>query len=599
MSIKSFSNRLPLALFVVFAAYVLVVMFPDMLYTAQDRNEFFCTGQFFRQSLHEPFGLMAYLGGYLTQYFYHPFLGAGVLLVLWCAIYFVTLEVVRPKGGDNTVLQRWLAVLPVGCLLGSITQVGYWIYILTMPGYWFSQTLAYLCVLLMLWGARITPKAYRAMWYTLGSIVCFHFIGIYSYFFAICLFMMQIADKPEDRTHWWQQAGGLLAAIIYPLGFVRICLPELNFRHAILGGLPYFESNADSTLHNSYPFILMTLLTLVLLYSVRWVETAKPKKLTSWLTAALTAVVLVGGVLMVSFRDYNYQAEMRMTQAALDDDWQTIMQEQQKAKQPSRTMVVLNNIALFNVGELGNRAFQQGCSGLNIYNPDSLNVNLMHIASPLGYYNHGKVQYAIRWCMENTGAYGMSPFFLKMNMRCALATGEKRLYDRYQKLLKHTSFHGDWRPVPTTPIVLELQRSFTDVIDSDNDDCERYLIENFSLAKGSSSKFVQELNLFYCMLYRNPMMFWDAFYAYARHTNGANLPLHYQEAYVIMMQNYKVKLPFDVQITPSVQQNYQAYGQAVGRLQQQGLTEEQVGEALRNDWHHTYWWYLMYGRKTY
>ena len=589
---KKLTNILPCVAFAILAFCVLLGMYPDMLYTAQDRNVFFATGSFFADRIHEPFGLMSYLGAYLTQFFYTPVVGVAILLVLWLAIYGITLRVIRRDDEDITMSHRWLALLPVSCLLWSITGVGYWIYSLTLPGYWFAHTLAYLWVVLLWWGARSTRPSRRSFWYIVGVIGSYTFIGDYVFLFAMGMLAMELSRPAKQRMGWLKLAGGSLLTIVWVLCILRFSYEEMNFVQGLKCGLPYFETNTVSSLRPSYPFILLVLFTMTLFY-------VHKLKMKAWLTSVATLLVLVGGVWLLGFHDYNYQAEMRMNRAAMEDDWQQIIQEEQKAQNPSRTMVMFSHIALMNTGNLGNSAFAIANSGIEINNPDSLNLNMMQIASPMVYYNYGKVQYALRWSMENTVAYGMSPYFMKLNMRCAKASGEERLYNRYKKLLSLTTMHVGWEPKPVSPLVQDLQVSFLDVIDSDHDNCERYLIENFSLAAGSSSPNVKELNLFYSMLYRDPQYFWTAFNAYYRMLKGASLPIHYQEAYLIMMENFPVKLPYEVQITPSVQQNYRSYAQAVGRLQQQGLSNDQIGPQLRSSWKHTYWWYLMYGRKTY
>lgn len=619
MSRKLLFYILPLILFAFAAGYTLIGQYADMLFTAQDRNEFFYTTDFFCQILSEPFGLMAYLGSYLTQYFYHPALGASLLLLLWCGVYVATI-----KAFGFSVRLSALALFPLACLCVSIINVGYWIYILPIRGYWFSETLTVLVVLLMLWAARCTPARYRAAWYIIGSLIAYPLIGWGSILFALCFFATQCAESPERRMPWWHQICGLVLVGLVPLFFARFVYTQAYFADVLMrqSGIPYFQSTTVDALRPSYPFILLVLF--LLLFSaglplwrkeadkVGTVRRLNFAVLRSYIVLFLAAALFFVGIKSAfAFDDYNYQAEMRMNQAAIEDDWQTIIAEAEKAEEPSRTMVLLKNIALLNTGELGTRAFSLGGSGKNICNPDSLNLNSMQIASPVIYYQYGKVQFAMRWCMENAVSYGFSPYFLKMFVRVAQASHEQRLMQRYYHMLSLTKFHGDWRPLPTTNTVFRLDRAFSDVIDADNNDQERYLIENFSHAMGSPDPLVKELNLIYAMVYRDPQFFWPAFNTFAQlhmmqHQNkdgsmryGTDLPIHYQEAYLIMQQNYPVQLPYEVIITPMVEQSFEMYSQAVGRLQQQGLSEDQVGEQLRSSWQHTYWYYIMYGRKTY
>ncbi len=618
MSRKLLFYTLPLVLFVICAGYILVGQYSDMLFTAQDRNEFFTTTDFFCHTVSDPFGLMTYLGSYLTQFFYYPALGASLLILLWCAIYVVTIKAFG-------LSFRWsaLALLPLGCLCVSITDVGYWVYILLLHGYWFSETITILIVLLMLWAARCTSAKRRASWYIIGSLIAFPIIGWGCYLFALCFFATQCAESADRRMPFWHHLCGLLLVILVPFFYARHVYVEMNIYAVLQAGIPYFQSSTVDALRPSYPFILLAVFLLLLSAGlplwrkecdkVKSIDKFNFRALRSYYGVTVLSLLLFWGINKVwAFDNYNFQAEMRMNQAAMEDDWQTIIREAEKAEAPSRTMVLFKNIALLNTGELGNRGFQIGASGVDINNIDSLNLNVMQIASPLIYYHYGKIQFATRWCMENAVGYGNSPYYMKVYVRAAQETHEPLLMQRYLHLLSLTSFHKDWRPLPSTPLLHKLNVGFSDVIDSDNNDLERYVIENFSLAMGSDISVIKELNLFYSMIYRDPSRFWPAFHAYAgmhmfervntntqETTRFTQLPIHYQEAYLIMQENYPVELPYSVEIAPMVNQNYQLYKQAVSTLERQGLDAKAIGEQLYGAWRHTYWYYIMYGRKAY
>ncbi len=594
----------PLLLFLSFAAYVLLGCYPDMLHMAQERNEFLGTSQFFVEKMSEPFGLMSYLGCYLTQFFYYPALGVGLLLLVWAACYGITMRLLTSHGRTLHPVQPWLALMPLACLLCSLTDVGYWIYILPLRGYWFSQSLAYLCLLLLLLAGGGMAQKWRIVWGVAGSLLLFPLLGLWIVLFPVLLFELPTGEGKERLSLSIRALKGIcLLALLGALLWDRFVFPEGNY---FLAGLPYFTSNTVDAVRCSYPFILLLAFLLLLFFPATWLqqraEAGKGKPAKGWMPWALGLVsmgLIAGMTMVLSFRDYNYQAEMRMDRALMQDDWQTILAEAGKAETPSRSMVCLTNIALMNTGGLGNRSFALANSGIEINNPDSLNVNIMLMSAPLVYYNYGKVQYAIRWAMESAVNYGFSPYHLKCFVRAAQEAGDTRLVDRYMQLLSRTTFHASWQPLPPTPVVQDLHRSFLDVLDSDYDDCEHYLIENFSLAHGAKSPLVKELNLFYTMIYRDPQRFWPAFHAYMVETKGAELPLHYQEAYLVMQENYPVQLPYEVPVTPMTKQNYSGYGRDLAQYTRQGLSQEQIGEAMKKAWGHTYWWYIMYGRKSY
>ena len=84
----------------VFMAFVLYILHinQEVLYTAHDRSEFIVGEPFYHTLLSKPFGLMQYVGAWLTQLFYHPALGAGVLVAIWALIFFVGAKAFRLRG---------------------------------------------------------------------------------------------------------------------------------------------------------------------------------------------------------------------------------------------------------------------------------------------------------------------------------------------------------------------------------------------------------------------------------------------------------------------------------------------------------------------
>ena len=74
--------------FIAFAVYILYIN-QEVFFTAQDRSEFIFGAPFFHSLLSKPFGLMRYVGAWLTQLFYNPGLGTGVMMVIWGLIFYI------------------------------------------------------------------------------------------------------------------------------------------------------------------------------------------------------------------------------------------------------------------------------------------------------------------------------------------------------------------------------------------------------------------------------------------------------------------------------------------------------------------------------
>ena len=119
--------------FIIFTIYILYLN-QEVLYTAHDRSEFIFGAPFFHTLISKPFGLMQYAGAWLTQLFYYPAFGSAVLAAIWTLIFLVGIKAFRLQGSASALM-----ILPVACLLTSVVDLGYWVYISTTRGYWFSK----------------------------------------------------------------------------------------------------------------------------------------------------------------------------------------------------------------------------------------------------------------------------------------------------------------------------------------------------------------------------------------------------------------------------------------------------------------------------
>lgn len=584
---------------VAYAIYVLVGTYSDVLITAQDRNMFAADWLYFSQAVARPFGLFQYVGGYLTQFFFNPAMGVAMLIAIWVASFCAGVFAFRLKG-----VWRSLMIVPVACLMASVVDLGYWVYCLNIPGYWFSQSVGYLCLLLLLCVANATPRRFRIVWYAVIGFAAFPFFGWFSYLFAICLALLQFKKNGEERTiPTWVDGVGITLSLVAPLVFHALLYEGLKLSDVYAAGFPFFKTSTDESYRQTIPFFFLTAVSFLMpVFGIFSNREWSSNRLASISRVALPCVVAFGSayyVWIAIFKDDNYIYEMQMTQAAMNDDWKAVISVAEKTKSPSRTMVVLKNIALTNTGELGERSFELGNSGVEIYNPDSLNLNIMHIASPVIYYNYGKMNYSMRWCMEFAVPYGFSPYYLKNLARCAEVTGEKELAKRYTDRLNRLTFYADWKPSQPSRVAKELYRLFPDALDADDNNCERFLIRTFASAYDKESPLVTELSLFYSLIIRDASVFCPAFYDYAKSFKGESIPTAYEEAYCLFAGRFPERFPYKAKVRPSTMENYKRFMAEGNSCGQYASSEEEIGQQLFDNWGGTYWWFNAFGRNAY
>ena len=559
--------------FIVFVVYLLYIN-QEVFYTAHDRSEFVFGAPFFHTLMSKPFGLMQYVGAWLTQLFVEPVLGSVVLVVIWTLIFYVGTKAFKLQGSASALM-----LLPVACLLTSVTDLGYWIYVSTIRGYWFSQSVGYLIMLLLLWAGRSTPRKWHLVWYLFG--VCIYpVLGWFALLFVICL---ALTEKPT-----WREFLGLVLLLFTASIWHTQFYSNLRADDVVLAGFPRFETPSDSSPHLSIPFWVLGAVSVLMPVCGRYLVKA--------FVPIICVVASIAFTWSLMFQDKNYVDEMRMVRYAENDNWKEVLAIAEDNKTPTSTMVFLKNIALMNEGGLFERSFKLRNDAVNINNPDTLHVTLLDIASPLVYYNYGMMNEAIRLNFENAIQAGFSPFYLKMLSRCALAVGDKKLVERYTTILHHSPFYGDWQPSPVTAKIKELQKCYPDEI-TGVENSDSYIVNGISLWYESNSKVASEQALFYAMIRCDSRRFWPALRNYVKLHLEEQFPLHAMEAYILYIDKAPEEKRMMLPVEQSVYERYKRFWATLENKAKPGMTIEKVGEEMREEFGDTYWWYNIFGRK--
>lgn len=564
--------------FISFVLYILSIN-QEVLYAAHDRSEFIFGTPFFDNIMDKPFGLMQYIGAWLTQLFFYPALGAGVLVAIWALIFFVGVKAFRLQGGAIALM-----LLPVACLFTSIVDLGYWIYIFTIRGYWFSQSVAYLIMLLLLWAARCTPRKWHLAWYIIG--VCLYpILGWFALLFVLCLVL---TEKPT-----WRELLGIFLLFCTAIIWHALLYSDFNLEQITMAGFPKFITPSDYTERLSYPFWALGAVSALIPLCGRY--------LTKTFVAVLSAVAGIAFSISFIYYDKNYIDEMRMVRYAADNNWYEVLNIASAAPEPTVSMIMLKNVALMHSGKLLDESFKMnGNSSFPINNPDSIQVSFLEIASPLVYFNYGMVNEAIRLSYECGVQGGFSPFYLKILARCAKATGEEKIVERFTTLLHHHPFYRDWQPREVSKNIKELKSAYPDEI-TGVENTYSYIVNSISLWYESDSKLASEQALFYSMLRCDSRRFWRSMRKFVKLHQNENFPLHAQEAYIMFMdkapEEKRMMIPVEQTVYDRYKQFWSTFEQMVMSGQYNGKTE--IEKEMKKEWGDTYWYYNIFGRKIY
>lgn len=556
-----------------FVVYILYIN-QEVLYTAHDRSEFLFGAPFFHALLSKPFGLMQYVGAWLTQLFCYPALGTGVLVVVWALIFFVGKKALRLRGNATALM-----LLPIACLLTSVVDLGYWVYISTIRGYWFSQSVGYLVMLLLLWAARQTPRKWHLAWYLFGVFI-YPVLGWFALLFGLCLAL-------TEKLSWREFVGLILLAFAASVWHTQL-YSNLRPDDVLFAGFPRFETPLDSSPRLSVPFWVLAAVSGLIPLCGRYLAKSFIPPL-----CAVAGIVFTWSLM---FRDQNYINEMRMVNNASNDNWQEVLRIAEENQKPTTTMVFLKNVALMNEGGLLDRSFKSGNIGYPTYSTENLHVSFLNIASPLVYYHYGMMNEAIRLSYENAIQTGFSPFYLKILSRVASACGDVKLRERYAAFMHHLPFYSSWQPAPITENAKKLQESNPEEL-SGVENSDSYIVNTISFWFESDCKVASEQALFYAMISCDSHRFWPSLRHYLKLHVNETFPVHAQEAYIIYMDKAPEEKRMMIPVEESIYSRYMQFSEVLERLFKPGKTIGAVAEEMRPEWGGTYWYYYIFGRQ--
>lgn len=494
--------------------------------------------------------LLAWAGCYLTQFFYYPWLGTAVIAVVWMCTYYALTVAFRLKD-----LRSAFALIPLAALIVSITDVGYWLYYMKVDGYWFAESL--------------------------------------TYFFAVIFMLIVMALLRKHNTP-------VVGSVVALLTFVLMAI--LGFR------VPEFEAYGYRSVSMSMPFVVC-IVTTIFLPLVNYIRINLTKAFIKPGLYVVYIFCLALAIHVASYRNDNFQRELRMYRAIDEGRWADVVNEHVSAKgAPTNLMVLYKNLALLKMGTLQEQMFKTDNCGVMPDTGDSLEVHITQIAAPLLYYHFGKVNYAYRWAMENSVNRHLTVDELKVMIRCCLANHEFDVAAKYIALLRQTKFHkhvaDKYKPMLFEARYLQEDTDHqglmkivdlrSNVLDNDDGLIELFLIEDFS-SMYVDVPVLEDMAMCASLWKKDKTQFLHQFVNYCIKHNGQTVPLMYQEA--ALLHSSEVDSPVNLssfKFDKLLYERYNSFANDYAALEAQKLTEEEMGERMKPIYGDTYWWYYYF-----
>ena len=255
-------------------AFALLFYETDLLWKVQQHNVFLDSALFFKQMMVVPGGMLSWLGAFLTQFFYYPWLGVTLLCGCWLLLMWLTKRTFNLP--DKWVV---LTMIPVAILLIANMDLGYWVYIIKLKGYFYVPTLGVAVGTALLWAFRKLPEKWwiRTAYIVVVTLVCYPLMGVYALVTTLLMGFWTWRLSTHRTQNSIQTFVSLLSVVAIPLIYYRFVYHETNLSDIYRTALPDFSVNEEyPDYYIPYYVLGACFLLLTLIYRNEWKE--EPEK---------------------------------------------------------------------------------------------------------------------------------------------------------------------------------------------------------------------------------------------------------------------------------------------------------------------------------
>lgn len=392
---------------------------------------FLFSGSYLCQHLVLPGGLAAWVGAFITQFFYIPVVGAVLMAVLMMLVQRAVWRLCRVAGGGEE--SYGLSFLPV--LLLWVAQ--------TDENVMVAFTVALLVAMAFAEGLVRLWRVKRAA--TVVALVVT--IPLFYWFFgtAVCLtcLFFVVAVVRDANASAVKTVGPLLTALlalVLTVGSVAVSIFLVNYPVVrIFEGLTYYRYP------EGFPFILfLVLLAAALLAFAAGRPLCRHRRFTPVtlpVAAAVTAPFLYLGMTNGAHALIDYDYLVRTQQ------WERIISKAERCQPETPLEVSCVNLALSQTGQLTTRLFEFYQNGPQGLFPAFTRDMVSPVSTAEIFFRLGLVNDCLRYCYEAQQAipdFQKSGRLTQRITQCEIANGNTAVARRYLAVLAQSLFYRPW-----------------------------------------------------------------------------------------------------------------------------------------------------------
>ena len=560
----------PIALWLLTLTVLAIIMLSfeaDLLWKVQQHNVFLNTSLFFHQMMAMPGGMLSYLGAFFTQHFYYPWVGVILMCSWWLLLMWLT------KRTFNIPV-RWtvVTVIPVAILLVANMDMGYWVYFMKMPGYFYAATIGTTVATALLWAFRSLPenKWISAAYVFVTTLVGYPLLGVYALVAVALMAVLAWRLSKEKSTNIILSVIALLSIIAIPLLYYRYVYVGTNSNDIYRVGIPVFGI-VDSYPNYYIPYYILGLFFLLVSVVYSTDRSERTIKAKDWVLQGCVFAAVAGCVYHFWYKDANFHHEIRMQRCIEQADWEGVVEEGEKQDgEPTRAIVMMHNLALSRLGrqcdEMYN--FPKGSKRPN----SPLPVYMFNVAGRMMLYQYGAMNECHRICMEEGVEYGWNVEQLRDLARTAMFNKEKQTARKFLDILRQTTYYGGWadhmesllndpqalaKDAETGPVSRMMH--YTDRLDAVEGKVENALMTTLA-EHDADDIYFQEQAVLAAMWTRNPDLFWPRFDHYVQLNGEENMPPRIFQEAAWLFANMQGQEGLDEwSLEPGVQENFSGF----------------------------------------
>lgn len=489
--------------------------------------------------------------------------------------------------------------------------MGYQVYILNLPGYFFIPVLGYLWALLTVSVLRKASKPLMAsLLYISVGLAGYYFAGVFAIAGIITAMTDMVLSGRDKKVRVLSAVCTLAVVILAPLVFLGTSSYNLSAGWTL--GMPeHIFAISRSRMQVPLIIALVWLLIMPLIGHFRDLLSAKR-------TLIIIQFISLGLTIALPssfwFRDDNYRAELRMIHATDNFEWESVIgiydriqgkHEAEQYWQPTRIMVLLKDLALLKTGKDNDRTFDfdDGSKEQN----RNFNLPMSLQIGKTFFFNYGLPGVCNRWCIEESILSGFNNNTYKYLAMNAILQNKTELALKYLEPLEHTLFYRKWarqqRKLCTdTSLVADSApydkilplMCYEDIVCADFDGCEFFMMNHFNgPSPQNTTPFYDRTAVMFAMKSKQPELFWARFFLYLDSNNPDKIGRSYQEAaylFSIISRNERLlrSLPIDNQI----KNLYNSFSQIASKVG--NVSNQEAHSAFPPYLRHTYFYYYFY-----